>query len=855
MTPTRALAGLLLTAAFAPVVHAQREPVLKQIRVPHPYYYREMYLPQATSGPGSPSWSPDGRELIYSMQGSLWLHTLGDTRARQVTNGPGYDFQPDWSPDGRFVAYASYRDDALGLWLLDLASGDSRPLTANHDVNLEPRWSPDGKRIAFVSTAYNQRWHLFVLELADGQPQRLTRLTEDHDSGLPRYYYSGFDHFLSPSWSPDGQEILFVGNRGHIWGSGGFWRMKAEPGAPAREIRYEETTWKARPDWSRQGRRVVYASYLGAQWHQLWLMTAEGGDVFPLTYGDFDATEPRWSPDGRRIAYVSNQGGNTSLWTITVPGGQPEPVTVAERQYLGPVGRLQVRIHDAAGRALPARVSVTGADGRSFAPDDAWRHADEAFDRRERRSEVGYFHSPGESVVTLPAGTVALEVSRGLEYRVVRRSATVTANTATLADITLERIDDLPARGVWSGDLHVHMNYGGAYRNDPKRLVLQAQAEDVHLVENLIVNKEQRVPDIAFFSGRLDGASTPDTLLFHSQEYHTSFWGHVGLLGLRDHLILPGYAAYVNTAAASLYPTNADVMDMAHRQAGVAGYVHPFDADPDPARVDRPLSHELPADVALGKVDYYEVLGFVDDPWANLKVWYRLLNCGFRIPAGAGTDAMANFASLRGPVGLNRVFVKTGGPLDHDSFLAGLKAGRTFASNGPLLQFSLAGKEPGDEINLPDGAHRLEARVAMKSIVPIEHLELVANGRVVASLPVGGDGSQAAATVPLRVVQSGWYTLRAWSQRPISPVLDLFPLATTSPIYVLVGGQPIRSAEDARFFLAWIDRLLAAAQQHQGWNQEAEKEMALSLLAQARAVYQAQAGAQRPGGRPRPVTR
>ena len=66
---------------------AQRDPVLKQISVPHPYYYREMYLPQVTSGPSAAAWSPDGTELIYSMQGSLWRQKLGTTEAVQLTDG------------------------------------------------------------------------------------------------------------------------------------------------------------------------------------------------------------------------------------------------------------------------------------------------------------------------------------------------------------------------------------------------------------------------------------------------------------------------------------------------------------------------------------------------------------------------------------------------------------------------------------------------------------------------------------------------------------------------------------------------------------------------------------------------
>ena len=157
---------------------------------------------------------------------------------------------------------------------LDLGSGESAPLVSNGHVNVDPRWSPDGTRIAFVSTQHEGRWHVFVgLRRRAARP---LRLTEDRNSGLPRYYYSAWDHYLSPTWSPDGKELILVSNRGRIWGSGGFWRMAAEAGAPMREIHYEETTWKARPDWAPDGRRVVYSSYHGRQWNQLWVMTARG---------------------------------------------------------------------------------------------------------------------------------------------------------------------------------------------------------------------------------------------------------------------------------------------------------------------------------------------------------------------------------------------------------------------------------------------------------------------------------------------------------------------------------------------------------------------------------------------------
>src|SRR6266480_4045052 len=549
--------------------------------------------------------------------------------------------------------------------------------------------------------------------------------------------------------------------------------------------------------------------------------------------------------DSRHIAYISNEGGNTALWVIDVPGAQRRQIVASERRYRDSVGRLRLVVVDAAGRPLPARVSVSGIDGRAYAPDDAWRHADEAFDRRDgtnRGFEYGYFHTTGTAELTVPTGAVQVEVWHGPEYRVARADVTVPAGRTLTKRLVLERLANLPARGWWSGDLHVHMNYGGAYRNTPAHLAFQGRAEDLHVVENLIVNKEQRIPDIGYFRTDSDPASTPGFLVVHDQEYHTSYWGHTGLLGLSDHYLLPEYVGYPNTAAASLYPMNADVADLAHAQGALFGYVHPFDTPPDPSDTTALLTYELPVDVALGKVDYLEVMGYSDHRITS-GIWYRLLNCGFRIPAGAGTDAFPNFASLRGPPGLVRVFVRSGPALDRSSFMAGLKAGRTFVTNAPLLEFTLGGREIGDEIRLPAGGGRLTARVGLRSSVPIDHLEVIGNGSVVATIPVRGDRTSASDTVSIPVARSGWYVVRAWSDRAALPILDLYPFGSTSPIYVRVGREQVRSREDAEFFVRWIDRLDQAARAHEAWNTPEEREHVLRLLAQARVVYAEQADA------------
>src|SRR3954451_7992559 len=539
----KTLTCLLVTVGFIAAATAQREPVLKQINESHPYYFREMYLPQLTTGPSAVTWAGDSQALIYSMAGSLWLQKLGSTAAEQLTSSAGYDYQPDCSSDGRWVVYSSYQKDAVELWALDLRRKKATQLTNNRAVNVEPRFSPDGKRVAFVSTLFNGRFHIFVAQFADGALTNIQQLTVENKSTLRRYYYSAYDHEISPAWSPDGSEIVFVSNRGHIYGSGGFWRMKSEPGAEAHEIHYEETTWKARPDFSPDGTRLVYSSYMGQAWNQLWLMPSQGGDPFPISYGEFDNINPRWSPDGKNIAFISNRNGNTSLWVERIPGGAQTAVVSKHNAYLKPMGRIAINVIDPAGHPTPARVFVTGDDGRAYAPDDAWMRADDNFDRKERPFEAHYFHTSGRSEISAPAGRVNIEVMKGFEYRFEKRTVLLGGDKEVRITIPLQKLNLPSDSGTWiSSDVHVHMNYGGQYRDTPKRLVAQAAGENLAIVQDLVVNKEQRIPDIAYFRTTPDPVSTANNLLMHAQEFHTSYWGHLGLLNLQNNFILPDYA-------------------------------------------------------------------------------------------------------------------------------------------------------------------------------------------------------------------------------------------------------------------------------------------------------------------------
>ena len=826
-------AAALLTTGAGPV----RLPVLPQIALPHSYYYRELYLPQLTSGPSSAAWTRDAAAVVYSMHGSLWRQRIDSPVAEQLTDDPGSDYQPDCSPDGRSVVFVRYDGRSMELMLLELATRAVRPLTTGGAVNVEPRWSPGGDRLAFVSTAGTGHFLLHVADVRDGRLTASRPLIPDRRSDVQRYYYSPFDHAINPAWTKDGRDLVFVSNREIAHGSGDMVRMAADGSGTPRVLRHEETSWHARPDVSPDDRRIVYSSYLGGQWHQLWLSPAEGGYPLPLTYGDYDNTNPRWSPDGRLVAFISNRAGNTALWLIDPISGEQRPVRIDERRYLRPHRDLDLRVVDEHGNSVPARVSITDTRHRSYAPDDAWVHADDLIVPERQAIETRYFHSPGRSRIPVPLDRLAITVSHGPAYEIARIEEDAASKEWTGArTVTLRRLAafrESPA--WWSGDLHVHMNYGGLYRNTPDHLAGQGRAEDLNLLYDLVVNKEQRVPDIASFRPDVDPASTTQLLILHGQEFHTSYWGHLGILNLAEHLLVPGYAAYPLTAVASPYPHNALVADLAHRQHALVGYAHPFDEDVDPGQ-PAPLTNELPVDAAIGKIDYLEAVGFSDHKATN-AIWYRLLECGLTIPAGAGTDAMANYASLRGPVGLNRVYVPATGTLTREAFLDGVKRGRTVATNGALLSLTVDGTSPGDTVTRA-GAGTLGYRASLRANVPVDHLEVIWNGRVAATLTPGPDRKSADLSGDLAITGSGWLLLRAWNDGPDDSVLDIYPYATTSPVYVRVADRPRRSREAATYFLQWLDRIQTATERNPDYRTEAERAAVLQDVARARAFYE-----------------
>jgi TolB protein len=674
-------------------------------------------------------------------------------------------------------------------------------------------FSADGKRL-LGPFRFGQDFRLAWFDLDSGE---LTPLVPVSNYGF-RFDLSPDGKWIAHTTVPDqpGEQSGNDGSHTDLW------KLPADVKGKAEKVcrfpaRINDVCWA-------DARSLVVATELGHAHNDLWkvpLADALRGMV-KLTSGQADEDRPSASRDGKWLAYSDNRAGATALVVREMASGEESTVRFDKMDYRRPTGALRLTTKDTTSKKQTiARISLREEKGRYHAPPGSLH--------RSLRGR-GHFYCDQTAELTLPAGTYKLYGFRGPEYKVTEREITVKAGQTQEVTVEMERWVHQAKDGWYSGELHIHANYGyGSWFNTPETMRRQCVGEDLNVCNLVVANSDADVVyDRPFFRGGPDPLSTSENVLYWNQEFRSTLWGHLTLSNL-EQLVEPIFTGFKGTTNPWDYPTNADVADRAHWQKGVVNYTHMAQAD-DWSKTPY-AAKALPIDVALGKVDTLDV----NNSWAaSVPLWYRLLNCGFRVPATAGTDVFLNRIGSNLPGG-DRVYVQIDGALSYKSWIDGLKAGRSFVTSGPMLSFTADGKGPGAVLKL-GRKPKLRVKATARSQSPLAKAELVYNGKVIANAKLDDDKLTATLDQEVTLEGGGWLAFRAsgpGTADTATPALN----AHTNPVYVEADGHLPRSAEEARAFLKWIDQFEILLRARNRFPTAEQRKLAQEQIEAARLVY------------------
>src|SRR5688572_27532475 len=390
-----------------------------------------------------------------------------------------------------------------------------------------------------------------------------------------------------------------------------------------------------------------------------------------------------------------------------------------------------------------------------------------------------HFVCDGRVALDLAPGKYSLEVERGPEYSSASETVTVEAGRTVRRNVDLRRIADLKSEGWWSGELHVHRAI--------EEVPLLMRAEDLHVA-----------PVITWWNNRdlWEGKETRDELLLRTDGdrfYHVMGGederqgGALLYFGLKRPLAIRG--------ATREHPSPVTFLREARAHAGVH------------VDIEKPFWWDVPVWLSTGAVDTIGLANnhmcrsqmFETEAWGRPRdsmrwpaprgngfwtqeIYYHVLNCGLRLSPSAGSAS----GVLPNPVGYNRAYVRIEGKPTYEAWLEGLRAGRAFVTNGPLLRARADGKDPGHIFASP-GPVEIEVTAVVEGRDRVPAVEIIRDGK---AQPLGR----------LRFERSGWFLVRAIANND-----KTFRFASTAPWYVEIGGVKASvSRASAQFFVDWV---------------------------------------------------
>jgi eukaryotic-like serine/threonine-protein kinase len=285
-----------------------------------------------------PSWSPDGKALLYAGEvgkiRKIFRKDLASGQDSQLTHGDSDEVQPAWSPDGKQVVFVRAHQpdvklqpgDVFGefqdgdVWVLDVASGEESKLVENA---FNPAYSPDGQRLA-VDASWAGPRRIWLLDRQGHNPQQITTDTSEEVA------------HLAPAWSPDGRKIVFQNLA----------RTKFDirvVNLDSKQMNWITNDFRIniRPSWSPSGRFIYFSSDRSGGIN-IWRAPAKAdgtlnGSLQQVTTGAGQDVEVAVSPDSKRLAYATLRQ-NADIWKLPVSpqtgltNGTPEAVISTTRE-------------------------------------------------------------------------------------------------------------------------------------------------------------------------------------------------------------------------------------------------------------------------------------------------------------------------------------------------------------------------------------------------------------------------------------------------------------------------------------------------------------------------------------------
>ncbi len=424
-----------------------------------------------------------------------------------------------------------------------------------------------------------------------------------------------------------------------------------------------------------------------------------------------------------------------------------------------------------------------------------------------RYSGEKFFYGKGRLRITLPPGPVVFRALHGFEYDVFEKEYDLPPGETVRIQVPMARWIDMHARGWRCGQTHVHsLNLMPV--NDFSGWEIVSEAEGLDISYLLTLQQHGVISSDQYPIGPLPHLSHSGCLHSVGEEFRHFSRGHVTFHGLLE-MVEPISTGILRGDGQPESPSNAEAIREAHNQGALAAYAH---LDSMGGFIS---SEELPIDAALGLVDAGEVMG----GGGGYTYWYALLNCGIRIGATAGPDWDLEDCC--------RVYVNMGGTdFTEGNWLEELRNHHTFVTTGPMLFLTVNGQGPGSVVSNGE-AQTLKINSQALSAYPLEKLELIVNGRVVATEEPQADGKAIQLETTYRPESNGWIAARCFGEGN----------AHTSAVYIELDDQPVQAVEDAKLLRGFAMKALQRAEKSRYYPTPAAKQKVLAIFREGTAFY------------------